>query len=216
MAALFPRWSNTALRVAILAVVAVLIGTPLALMAWVRSPYVTGQNDPIEQPVQFDHRHHVRDDGIDCRYCHDLVDRSPYAGIPSTETCMGCHNQIWNDSPLLEPVRRSYYENRPIRWRRVNDLPDFVYFNHSIHVNKGVGCVTCHGRVDLMARVYKAEPLTMGWCLGCHREPERHLRPLSQITDMDWKPEVPQRRLGEELKELYAVEELVNCTTCHR
>ena len=216
MAALFPRWSNTAVRVAILAIIAILIGGPLALMGWVRSPNVTGEDDPIEQPVQFDHRHHVRDDGIDCRYCHALADRSPYAGVPPTETCMGCHNQIWNDSPLLEPVRRSYFENRPIRWRRVNDLPDFVYFNHSIHVNKGVGCVTCHGRVDLMARVYKAEPLTMGWCLGCHREPESHLRPLARITDMDWKPEIPQRRLGQELKELYGIKELVNCTTCHR
>src|SRR5579862_9501596 len=136
------------------------------LLPWVlvRSPYYTGQLDPRDQPVQFDHRHHVRDDGIDCRYCHYDVTRARFAGIPETELCMGCHSQIWNQSPMLEPVRRSFFERRPIRWQRVYALPDFVYFDHSIHIAKGVGCETCHGRVDTMGAVYAANNVQMGWC----------------------------------------------------
>ena len=147
-----------------------------------------GMEEPIEQPVQFDHRHHNADLGIDCRYCHSTVDKSPKAGVPSTEFCLNCHSQVWNESPKLEKVRRSQIEGKPIEWNKVNDVPDFVYFNHSIHVNKGVGCVTCHGRVDKMAAVQKAEPLTMRWCLDCHRNPGPNLRPVSEITNMAWEP----------------------------
>lgn len=216
MAALFPRWSDSLLRVAIVAVVAVAVGVPVFLMAWVRTPYVTGESDPLTQPVEFDHRHHVADDGIDCRYCHDLVERSPYAGIPPTSRCLNCHSQIWNTSPLLEPVWASYFLDRPIPWVRVHRLPGFVYFDHSIHVSKGVGCESCHGRVDQMARVFQVAPLTMAWCLDCHRAPERHLRPRSAITVMGWTPPRPQEEFGLELKRLYGVRELTTCTACHR
>lgn len=185
-------------------------------MAWVRTPQITGQFSPLEQPVEFDHRHHVADDGIDCRYCHDLVERSPYAGVPPTERCMNCHNQIWPDSPLLAPVWASYFKNEPIVWRRVHQLPEFVYFDHSIHVNKGVGCESCHGRVDRMARVYQVASLQMGWCLDCHRRPERVLRPVEEITTMGWVPSRPQEELGRELMERYGVRRVTDCTACHR
>ncbi|HEX7128068.1 MAG TPA: cytochrome c3 family protein [Thermodesulfobacteriota bacterium] len=216
MAALFPRWSNRVARGVIAAVVLLVLGLPVALMAWVRTPYNLGQGYPIEQPVQFDHRHHVADDGIDCRYCHSAVERSSTAGIPSTSLCMNCHGQIWNTSPLLAPVRASYETGRPIAWNRVHQLPDFVYFDHAIHVGKGIGCVSCHGRVDLMPRVFQVAPLTMGWCLDCHRAPERHLRPLDQITNMAWTPDRPQLEVGRELKARYGVREMTTCTTCHR
>ena len=172
--------------------------------------------DAIEQPVEFDHRHHTQDDGIDCRYCHNTVTRTEYAGIPSTALCMGCHSQIWNDSPLLEPVRRSYFSNTPIPYKRVYNLPDFVYFNHAIHSQKGVGCVSCHGRVDQMGRVYQVPSLTMSWCLDCHRNPEQHLRPLSAITSMTWTAGDSQAELGAALRTVLDVDPLVNCTACHR
>ena len=141
-------------------------------MLYARTPYARGMQDPIEQPLQFDHRHHTRDEGIDCRYCHNTVDKSPSAGIPPTQLCLNCHSQVWNKSPLLEPVRQSFIQNKPLEWRRVYKVPEFVYFNHAIHVNKGVGCVSCHGRVDKMAAVEKDTTLTMGFCLDCHRHPD--------------------------------------------
>jgi hypothetical protein len=216
MAALFPKWSNTVFWIVTVLTLALLLGGTAFLMAWVRTPQITGQYDPLPQPIDFDHRHHVADDGIDCRYCHDLVDRSPFAGVPPTERCMNCHNQIWNTSPLLEPVWSSYFTNTPIAWVRVHILPDFVYFSHQIHVNKGIGCESCHGRVDRMARVYQAEKLQMGWCLDCHRNPQNHLRPLDAITAMGWVPPRPQEEIGRELMEKYRVRRLVSCTTCHR
>ncbi len=211
-----PRGANAAMRWGILLLALFVPAVPLALMGWVRTPYVTGQSSPLEQPVPFDHRHHVVDDGIDCRYCHDLVERSPVAGVPSADRCMNCHSQVWNESPLLETVRESYYSGRPIAWARVHRLPDFVFFDHSIHVHKGVGCETCHGRVDRMARVYQAAPLTMGWCLSCHRDPERFLRPRDQVTTMGWTADRGSRRSGAELARLYRVKSLTDCTTCHR
>lgn len=216
MAALFPRWSDSVLWLGIAVALAAVVGLPLFLMAWVRTPYATGQYDPVEQPVEFDHRHHVVDDGIDCRYCHDLVDRSPFAGVPPTARCMNCHSQIWNTSPLLRPVWDSYFGDRPIRWVRVHRLPDFVFFDHAAHVNKGVGCESCHGRVDQMASVYQVAPLTMAWCLECHRAPERFLRPVEHVTTMGWHPDRPQRELGLEIKRRYEVRELTHCTACHR
>ncbi|HEX7051832.1 MAG TPA: cytochrome c3 family protein [Longimicrobiales bacterium] len=216
MAAKFPRWSDSVVRAGGVVLLIAVVGIPAFLMVWVRTPYTTGQFEPVRQPVEFDHRHHVADDGIDCLYCHDLADRSPYAGVPPTERCLGCHNQIWNESPLLLPVWRSGLTGRSIPWRRVHDLPDFVYFDHSIHVGKGVGCETCHGRVDRMARVYQVAPLTMGWCLDCHRHPERYLRPREEVTTMGWVPPRPQRVLGPELERRYGVREITNCTACHR
>lgn len=216
MAALFPRWSDTLLRVGIVTVLAIGVLSLVLLMAWVRTPQITGQFDPLTQPVEFDHRHHVVDDGIDCRYCHDLVERSPFAGVPPTERCMNCHNQIWNESPLLAPVWESYFTDTPIAWAKVHRLPEFVYFDHSIHVKKGVGCESCHGRVDTMARVYQVASLQMGWCLDCHRNPEWHLRPVEEITTMGWVPPRPQEELGRELMERYQVRRLTDCTACHR
>jgi hypothetical protein len=214
MAALFPPWTNTAIRIAIGTIVIAGLAGIAAPMIYVRTPYRRGQLDAKEQPVEFDHRHHVRDDGIDCLYCHSSATRSPWAGVPPTELCMGCHSQIWQNSPLLEPVRRSYFTGLPIPWVRVHKVPDFTYFNHAIHVNKGFGCVTCHGRVDQMARVYQVASLSMGWCLDCHRAPERAIRPLDAITDMEWQPasEAEQREIAAKL----GVRRLENCSTCHR
>jgi hypothetical protein len=162
----------------------------------------------------------VRGLGLDCRYCHTSVETSSFAGIPPTETCMTCHSQIWSESPMLEPVRESYRTNRPLAWNRVHDLPDFAYFNHGIHVAKGVGCVSCHGRVDLMPLMWKEQPLTMEWCLGCHRAPERHVRPREYVFNMEWQPPSAQLALGKELVHEYGIEtetgRLTNCSTCHR
>jgi hypothetical protein len=201
-------------------VVLVLLATPLiavgTLYAYSYSPFYTGQYGQIQQVVQFDHRHHVWDDGIDCRYCHRSVEHSPSAGFPSTSVCMGCHEQIWNKSPLLDEVRARYFTDRAIPWSRVHRLPYFVYFNHSIHVNKGVGCVTCHGRVDRMAQVEQVAPLTMGWCLDCHRDPGSHLRPVQEVTNMTWDPTEDRQQLAQELMRKNDVHTRISCTTCHR
>ena len=193
----------------------------LAALAWVaagitRSPYVTKADVVREQPVPFSHKHHVTGIGIDCRYCHTSVEDSAFAGMPPTHTCMTCHSQIWLDAPLLEPVRRSLRTNRSIEWVRVNDLPDFVYFNHSIHVNKGIGCVSCHGRIDLMPLTWRAYSLNMEWCLGCHRAPERFVRPREAVFSMDWEPPEDQLALGQRLVKEYHIKSLTNCYTCHR
>ncbi len=194
--ALFAPWTNTALPVAVAAGMVSGIGAVLGLMAYVRTPRGTGQLAAVDQPVSFDHRHHAKDDGIECLYCHADAERSPSAGLPSTETCMGCHSQIWNDSILLEPVRRSYFADRPLPWNRVHDLPDFVYFDHAAHLRGGLGCATCHGEVETMANVVQVAPLTMIWCLDCHREPEaRGLSPSNVVGN---------------------VTRLTTCTTCHR
>jgi hypothetical protein len=185
-------------------------------MVWARVPAGTGQLEPLIQPVQFDHRHHVVDDGIDCRYCHTSVDRAASAGIPSTALCMNCHAQVWNQSPRLEPVRESYFTGQPIPWIRVHRLPDFVYFNHAIHVNKGVGCETCHGRVDQMPAIEQVAPLTMSWCLACHRDPAPNLRPLDQVTTMGWSPGADPAAQGPELMKRLNVHTRTSCTTCHR
>lgn len=216
MKPLFSESANSLYWLGIGLLVAATLGTPAFCIGWARTPYATGQEQPLEQPVKFDHRHHVRDDGIDCLYCHGDAQRSRYAGVPSTSLCMNCHSQIWTDSPNLELVRTSYFTGTPIVWRRVNAMPDFVFFDHSAHVNKGVGCVTCHGRVDQMAQVYAASPLTMRWCLACHRDPAAHLRPLDKITAMEWTPREPQSRVGAELAKSLGVRSLTDCTTCHR
>ncbi|MBX3206308.1 MAG: cytochrome c3 family protein [Labilithrix sp.] len=213
---LFPAYANQIYWLAIGGAAAAIVGTPAALIAWARTPYATGQGEPPDQPIKFDHRHHVRDDGITCEYCHGGAARSSKAGIPATSVCVNCHSQIWTTSPELAEVRRSYFANEPIRWKRVNALPDFVFFDHSAHVNKGVGCVTCHGRIDRMGQVYQARPLTMRWCLECHRAPEEHLRPLDKVTDMEWTPDRPQEELGRELRASLGVRSIVECSGCHR
>lgn len=214
MAALFTPRSNSHLIIVIGILVLVPVIFVFGLWVWVRTPWITGEAFPDEQPIEFDHRHHVKDDAIDCLYCHHEAEKSQHAGIPSTSLCMGCHSQIWNDSPQLERLRRSYFSAEPIGWLAVHDLPDFVYFNHAIHLDKGIGCSTCHGRVDQMPRVYQAKPLTMGWCIDCHREPEPHLRPRHRITEMDWEP-LP-RAEQDALAQQYQVRSKTHCTTCHR
>ncbi len=187
-----------------------------ALMLYVRTPYGTSQDQPVEQPVEFDHRHHVVDIGIDCRYCHTTVESGPYAGVPPSGTCMNCHSQVWNRSALLNLVRQDYFTDTPIPWVRVNRVPQFVYFNHSLHVNKGVGCVTCHGRVDQMPAVMQVAPLTMSWCLDCHRDPYPNLRPREEVTNLAWEPPGDPVELGKRLAAQYDVHTRTSCTTCHR
>ena len=214
--ALFPAWGTTVFRVVLATVFAGVVGVPTALLAWERTPYVSGTQDAPLQPVKFDHRHHVRDDGIDCVYCHSQVTRSRYAGVPATSVCMSCHAQVWTASPELDPVRRSWFSGEPLVWKRVHALPDHVFFDHSIHVAKGVGCVTCHGRVDQMAQVEQVAPLTMSWCLACHRAPEEHLRPPDKVTDMEWSPNEPQAALGARIARELHVHPTTDCTGCHR
>jgi hypothetical protein len=183
------------------------------------SSYLTGVSVPREQPIPFSHAHHVGGLGIDCRYCHTSVERSSFAGIPPTETCMNCHRQIWSQSPMLEAVRASYRTGEPLRWNRVYDLPGFAYFDHSIHVAKGVGCVTCHGRVDTMPLLWREASLYMSWCVNCHREPWRHLRPREHVFDLEWQPTEDQETLGRRLARDYDVKDphtLTSCSTCHR
>ena len=176
---------NTIARLSIFGAVFVLIGVGLIINYVVRSPVMTQVNVAVEQPVPFSHLHHVRQLGLDCRYCHTSVEDSAFAGIPPTETCMTCHSQIWTEAALLEPVRASFRTGEPLQWNRVNNVSDFVYFNHSIHVNKGVGCETCHGQVDRMPLTWKSKTLFMQWCLECHRQPENFIRPVDQVFTMD-------------------------------
>jgi hypothetical protein len=183
-----------------------------------RSPYITQQDVVRDQPVPFSHEHHVRGLGLDCRYCHTSVESSSFAGIPATRTCMTCHSQVWTNAAILQPVRESWNTATPLHWTRVHDLPDYVYFNHSIHVAKGVGCATCHGRVDQMPMMYQAASLQMEWCLGCHRNPEKYVRPKEQVFNMAYEPPPDQERLGAELVKRYGIrkEQLTNCWICHR
>jgi hypothetical protein len=222
MPQIFHQSSNTIAKLSIFAVVFLAVGAALALGAISRSAYVTGQWMDREQPVQFSHKHHSGDDGIDCRYCHTSVEVSSSAGIPPTATCMNCHSQIWADSSYLEPVRESWRTGKPIEWTRVHDLPDFVYFNHSIHVAKGVGCSTCHGRVDEMPLVHQVASLQMEWCLECHRNPEKFVRPREQVFNMEWRPQnssAQEIAEGRNLVKSYHIQGanvLTSCSTCHR
>jgi hypothetical protein len=181
-----------------------------------RSDWVTGANTNVTQPVQFSHAHHVGGMGLDCRYCHTSVESSSFANIPPTKTCMNCHSQIWVTSPYLEPVRASYRTGESLQWVRVHNLPDFVQFNHSIHIKKGVGCETCHGRIDQMAGIYQAASLQMEWCLDCHRHPQKYVRPREAVFTMGYQPAEPQAVLGARLVEEYGIQRLTTCSTCHR
>ena len=216
MAQLFPKSANVHARVTLLGFVVLVCGAGWATSTIYWSPYTTEVNVPLQQPIPFSHKHHVTDDGIDCRYCHTSVEKSSFAGIPPTETCMTCHSQIWADSSMLEPVRASFRNNTPLRWTRVHDLPDFVYFDHSIHVKKGIGCSTCHGAVDEMPLMWRENTLLMEWCLACHREPERYVRPREAVFRMDWTPPANQRELGRQLVQQYKIRKLTDCYTCHR
>jgi len=178
---IFPRSTNAISRASLFGPVFI-----AAALFWIqaevqRSPYVTYSGVRKSQPVPFSHQHHVSGLGIDCRYCHTSVEQSSFAGIPPTKTCMNCHSQIWTSASMLEPVRASYRTGQSIEWTRIHDLPDFVYFNHSIHVHKGIGCSTCHGRIDTMPLTRKVNTLYMQWCIECHRNPERYIRPRSEV-----------------------------------
>ena len=219
MAQIFRPRANSVFRAMLLGFVLLVAGAGWVGYQVERSSYVTRAGIVVEQPVPFSHEHHVRGLGIDCRYCHTSVTASAFAGMPSTKTCITCHSQIWTNAGVLEPVRRSWDDDVPIRWNRVHNLPGYVYFDHSIHVAKGVGCATCHGPVDEMPLMYQFAPLTMAWCLDCHRHPEEHLRPREAVFDMSYRPPADQRALGRELAERYEVrsaQALTDCATCHR
>lgn len=218
MSQIFHPSMNAIARISILVAVLVVLG--LAAMAYliVRSPAATGVGIAVEQPVPFSHQQHVGGLGLDCRYCHTSVEVSNTASIPPTESCMGCHAQVAAASPALEPVRTSYADDQPLTWLRVHDLADYVYFNHAIHVQQGVGCETCHGRVDQMPVVAKMETLQMDWCLECHRDPARFVRPRDAVFIMGWEPPADQAELGAQLVAEYGihVEQLSDCSICHR
>lgn len=182
------------------------------------SPYQTDEGVARNQPVPFSHEHHVKGLGLDCRFCHTTVEKSHFAGIPPTKICMTCHSKIWTQAPMLEPVRASWRENKPLSWTRVHNLPDFVYFNHSIHINKGVGCTTCHGQINEMPLTMQAVSLQMGWCLDCHRDPAQYLRPKSEVFNVNWTPPADQHDQGLVLEknENIKVGQLTNCYICHR
>lgn len=216
MAQIFHPSTNTLSKVSIFGALFIIAAVVFAVAAANRSPYATQVFVARQQPVQFSHKHHAGGMGIDCRTCHTTVETSAFAGVPPTETCMACHSQIWADSPMLEPVRASFRSGRSIEWTRVHDLPDFVYFDHSIHVKKGVGCSTCHGRVDLMPLMWRTETLHMEWCLDCHRQPERYVRPRAAVFQMDYQQPADQLELGRKLMKEYNIQRMTNCWTCHR
>jgi hypothetical protein len=191
----------------------------VGLLSWLvyqfnRSPYVTNEHVQLEQPVPFSHQHHVAGLGIDCRYCHTSVEESSFAGIPPIATCMNCHSQIWTNAPLLEPIREAYRSGIPVQWERVHRMADFVQFNHSIHVKKGIGCASCHGAIQKMQLTYQDSPMTMQWCLECHRKPERFVRPRDKVFDMEWQAE-DQETLGAQLVKEYRIQSKTNCSVCH-
>jgi hypothetical protein len=216
MPQIFSRYANSYARASIVGVVVLLGAGYVAADRLSRSPYMTRADTYREQPIQFSHQHHAAGIGIDCRYCHTTVERAASAGIPPTKTCMNCHSQIWADSPFLEPVRESFRSGEPLRWIRVHDLPDFVYFNHSVHVKKGVGCASCHGRVDRMPLMLQSASLQMEWCLDCHRNPEKYVRPREAIFQMDYQPPPDQLELGARLVKEYDIRSLTSCSVCHR
>jgi hypothetical protein len=240
---IFPRSINAIARASMVLTVVAAAGLFWVMVQVERSPYITYAGVRKSQPVPFSHQHHVTGLGIDCRYCHTSVETSSFAGIPPTKTCMNCHSQIWTNAQLLEPVRASYRSGESLQWTRVNQLPDFVYFNHSIHVTKGVGCNTCHGPVDQMPLMYQAESLQMEWCLSCHRDPGKNLRPRDQVFNMRYQPPTTakpvsvdgraftdQDSLGAYLITKYRVRvgriktsdgqisvgDITSCSTCHR
>lgn len=216
MAQIFHPSTNTLSKLSIFGVVFFLAALGVVSAGIIRSSYVTEVGVAREQPVPFSHKRHVSGLGIDCRYCHTSVEESAFAGLPPTHTCMSCHSQIWINSPMLEPVRESYRTGRSLEWTRVNQIADFAYFNHGIHVKKGIGCVTCHGQVDEMPLMWRAHSLYMEWCLECHRHPERYVRPREEVFNMHWEPAGDQLVLGRQLVKEYDIHNLTYCSTCHQ
>jgi len=217
---IFPQWTQTLKKwVSLLA-----IGAPVYLVALVwscaQNPNTLRIGYQPDQPVPYSHALHAGELGLDCRYCHSTVERGPKAAVPVAAFCMNCHTQVWKDSPKLLPVRQAFYEDKPLRWVRVHDLPDYVYFNHSAHVTRGVGCETCHGRIDQMVQVYQHAPLTMQWCIDCHRNPTSILRDPKNVTVMGYDDpnHEPHRQPGEgeRIRKEYKINPPTSCSTCHR
>ncbi|HZO23867.1 MAG TPA: cytochrome c3 family protein [Steroidobacteraceae bacterium] len=215
MAQIFSRRFGTLLKLTLVVGAVLFTGSVLSWRALTADPHAMGE--PVEQPVPFSHKHHVGDVGLDCRYCHASVETDAVAGIPPISTCMTCHSELFTDQAILAPLVRSWQTRKPLLWQRIYDLPDFVYFDHSIHIAKGIGCVSCHGRVDRMPLMARQASLSMHWCLDCHRNPEKFLRPRSQVFSMDWSPQ-DQSTLGESLLARYHIDKrrLTDCSVCHR
>jgi hypothetical protein len=218
MGQLFKRRANAIAKLTLVGAALFVAGASAAMFALARSNFWTRVDAPVEQPVPFSHKHHVGDDGIDCRYCHTSVENSGFAGLPATETCMTCHSQLFKDAPVLQPVRDSMETGQPLKWQRVYDLPDYVYFDHSIHVNKGIGCATCHGAINEMPLTFKTQELYMRWCLSCHRDPARFIRPKGEVFNMTYTAPRDQHSLGQKLVKENNVHTagLTDCYTCHR
>ncbi|OWK36191.1 cytochrome c3 family protein [Fimbriiglobus ruber] len=229
MPQVFPKSMNIVARLCVLGLPLLAASGAVGAAAFYRSDYTTGAREVVEQPVPFSHKHHVAQLGIDCKYCHTAFETSASAGFPPTQTCMNCHQQMWQAADLLAPVRDGYQKNVPITWTKIHNVPDYTYFNHSIHVAKGVGCASCHGAIDDMNLVFQSKTLLMEWCLDCHRAPEKHLRPQEEVTNMAWKASdkinpatgkpYDQLTLGKELKEAHMVRNpdvITNCSICHR
>jgi formamidopyrimidine-DNA glycosylase len=219
MPQIFHRSSNTIAKASIVAVALLVGGLGFFAYEVNQSGYYSYVNVARQQPVPFSHKHHVTDDGIDCRYCHTLVEKSPFAGVPTTQICMSCHSKLWLNSNMLEPVRSSYVKDVSLQWTRVNTVPDFVYFNHSIHVKKGVGCTTCHGPIGQMPLTYRANTLYMRWCINCHNHPEKYVRPRAEVFNAAYVVPSNQVELGRQLVKEYKIKppkEITDCYTCHR
>lgn len=220
MPPIFPPRSNTFARASIVVVLVLIAALTAAAVWYVHSSTFNKVGVEVQQPIPFPHNFHVGVLGLNCRYCHDAVDKSSFADLPPTETCMSCHSQIALQDPLLQPVRDSYATGKPIQWVRVNRVPDYVYFDHHIHISKGVGCETCHGRMDLVKTAVKANTFYMAWCLQCHRDPANFIRPVANVYDMGYKPAGGnQRAVGEQLVKQYNImpsSQLLNCSICHR
>lgn len=216
---IFHPAANVIARLSIVLAIAGLVGLLVFFDALQKSAYVTEVNIPKEQNIPFSHKHHSAM-GLDCRYCHTSVENAAFAGIPPTKTCMNCHGIIWNEAPMLEPVRESWKTGESLEWNKVHDLPQFVYFDHSVHLNAGIGCSDCHGRVDEMPLVWKENTLYMTWCLECHRQPEKFVRPRDQVFNMAYEKPANQLEIGEELVRVHNINtsnnRLLECYNCHR
>jgi hypothetical protein len=219
MGQVFNPSTNTLSRLSIYGAVFIIAAAAYVGFEVIQSSYFTDVDVPQQQPVPFSHKHHVKDDGIDCRYCHTTVETSSYAGVPSTHICMSCHSKLWLSSPMLEAVRTSYNTGQSLRWTRVNALPDFVYFDHSIHIHKGIGCTTCHGPVGEMPLTWRGNTLYMRWCIDCHKHPENYVRPREAVFDPDYVAPANQIVLGKKLVKEYEIKSvrvMTDCYTCHR
>lgn len=212
---IFPKWSNKLPMIVLIILLTKIAAVIFIFVYWFTPKHFEVGYKP-KQPIAFSHKLHSGELGMDCRYCHSNVDKAAHSNIPSTETCMNCHNQIKTKSKEIARIKKSYLTNTPIKWVKVHMLPDYAYFNHSRHVNSGISCVSCHGRVDQMEEVYQAKRLSMGWCLECHRAPEKHLRPLDKVYQLDWEPEEEQIEMGLKLKKKYNINPKEDCSVCHR